>query len=197
MTRINFDLKEKVLLYAFGADTKEGAIANVNGADKLAAPWYGDLSIEVLNVLFALLNDEVSQEDYREAYRVAVKDVEAAMDRLEDYAVTVGKTDENPDVPVWWNLAKAMLICSYWTPDLDESVKNMKILACYVTHPVVKQLIEGIQWTLEAIRMEDASQYAEYWKQYKEIAMIGYVKDELGDDDFLNYMLEVHDVELE
>ncbi len=194
MTRMNFDLKEKMLLYAFGTDSIEETIANVHGADKLATAWYGGFGIETLNVLYALFRVETTPENYREAYADAVASVEDAMDRLEQYAETIGKVDEESAVPIWWNYAKAFVICSYWEPDLDESIFNMKILACYVKNPKVKQLVENIQWTLENIKSNDPWKYEEYWKQYKEIAMIGNVKGELGKDELLNYILEVEDV---
>ncbi len=194
MTRTNFDLREKVLLYAFGTDKKEETIANIHGADKLATAWYGGFSIETLNVLYALLDSEMTQADFHEVYEVAVMDVEDAMNRLEQYAESTGKVDESAGVPVWWNYAKAKMICSFWEPDLDESIFNMKILACYVQNPKVKQLVESIQWTLENIKINDPWKYEEYWKKYKEIAMIGNVKDELGVDELRDYVLEVKDV---
>ncbi len=194
MARLNFDIKEKALLYAFGTESKEESVANIYGADQLATPWHGGLGIEALNVLYGLLDSETTQEDYREAYHLAVSDVEDAFDRLEKYAESLGKTDVDAGVPIWWNFAKAMLICSYWAPDLNESIWNMKVLACYVKSPKMKQLVENVQWTLENIKINDPWKYDEYWKQYREIAMIGNVKDELGQDDLLNYVLEVKDV---
>ncbi|MDO4648743.1 MAG: hypothetical protein Q4B26_08840 [Eubacteriales bacterium] len=194
MTRKNFNLKEKVLLYAFGTENKEETIANIYGADKLAAPWYGGFSIETLNVLYALLDSKTTPQSYREEYTVAVEDVEEAMDNLEMHAETIGKGDPNSVVPIWWNYAKATMICSFWEPDLDESIWNMKILACYVKNSKVKQLVDNVQWTLECIKADDPTKFQEYWKQYREIAMIGRVKDELGDDELLNYVMEVQDV---
>ena len=168
-------------------------MVHIHGVDILTFTWCCDAMVVALNLQYALTDPKTSDEDYNEAYFLAIANVEAEIARQKTIGIANGVIDEAADKPFWWNYVKAFLISNVWTSSLDSSVQNVRIFKCYVTSPVIREVVDDITWTLENIRINDPWKFDDYLKRYKEIAMISDVKNQLEYDDFIAYVMEVKD----